>query len=730
MRISSSSKFLPAAIAPAILTILFSTCISATNARAEGFRANWESLKAELAELQGVEYQTAEAERADKCGMPVVLQYQGMRDQFNRTPRRVVTTLLARPELPLYYDSPTGFFRIHYAVSGSDAVFQPNVDSHGALNAGAADGVPDYVNAVADIFDSVMTTILSDSLSGGLGYPVPPSDTLTATDTAGQYDIYLPNVGGAYFGLTAPEGSIANFFNNNPGWSSASFIILDNDYQEAPFQSVAQRSGIRYSRYPLEAVRVTAAHEFFHAIHFGIDNTEGPAPFGLVQPYWQEMSSVAMEELLYDHVNDYLGYLYSGLSSTPFKTPFRSIQTFSSSAPDADFPYAMGIFGMFLNDKEGLGPHFTRRVWEGCGAAGPDFLRALDSALLAQSSGAYDLNDAYAEFGLQLFFTGERFHLAPDSSMRFEEGEGYPMIPDTLNDTNFFPVNYTFVGGVPNKPEANSVSFTFFKDIYRTLGVLGDCFKSLVNVTDAPTVLAGIDTRVTLIGVPRDPMAQAVVVTSRNSDPVVLVDDTITVTGPEKDSALLWYREQYPCEVQDTTSPGRVRMLDNRPSAFLPQPFDYEQAVMLVTKTTPNWANYRNSDLLKTIATYPFQYRVRDTSNRPLSFVEQPYGLLSAFPNPAEPTDQEIVLRAGRDTLDFPQLGTEVTIAVAIFTEAGEKVYEGEDSGRFDQINFIWPLTNLSGAPVASGVYIVLQQLITPGGAVSSSETTKVLVIR
>ena len=45
---------------------------------------------------------------------------------------------------------------------------------------------------------------------------------------------------------------------------ATAFMVLDNDYQEI----------YSYQSRPIEAVRVTCAHEFFHVIHFGIDFTE------------------------------------------------------------------------------------------------------------------------------------------------------------------------------------------------------------------------------------------------------------------------------------------------------------------------------------------------------------------------------------------------------------------------------------------------------------------------
>ncbi len=52
-----------------------------------------------------------------------------------------------RPTKQYSFVSPDGLFTIHYDTSGDHAVYQPDVD----LN--PADGIPDYVNRCAEIFD-------------------------------------------------------------------------------------------------------------------------------------------------------------------------------------------------------------------------------------------------------------------------------------------------------------------------------------------------------------------------------------------------------------------------------------------------------------------------------------------------------------------------------------------------------------------------------------------------
>ena len=247
--------------------------------------------------VHGQEYVSAEALSqmefsADmlpiKCGTPTVAAFAMGFDQFDKELiSRHSLTLLDRPtETDETYDSPGGFFKVHFTRFGSHAVYQSSI---------ITGGIPNYVLGVARIFDSVYTHIINT-----LGYPLPPSDGGYAQGVDSLYDVYLTNLGGVVFGLTYPDSLQ---FDSIGSLRGTSFIELDNDYQESSFST--------YNSRPLDAVRVTAAHEYFHAVHFGIDFTEmedwNNAP--LQRRYWYEMSATWMEEEIYDDINDYYSYL-------------------------------------------------------------------------------------------------------------------------------------------------------------------------------------------------------------------------------------------------------------------------------------------------------------------------------------------------------------------------------------------------------------------------------------
>ena len=111
--------------------------------------------------------------------------------------------------------------------------------------------------------------------------PPPPDDGLGGDD---RYDIYLRNIGS--YGLTWPGTDGPQPWND-----LSSYIEIENDFSGAypnddPEGPVAG------------AMKVTCAHEFHHAVQFGLR--------GSSTVWLAELTSVAFEERVYPYVNDYV----------------------------------------------------------------------------------------------------------------------------------------------------------------------------------------------------------------------------------------------------------------------------------------------------------------------------------------------------------------------------------------------------------------------------------------
>jgi hypothetical protein len=367
-----------------------------------------------------------------KCGTPVTIAiFAAMQNPENKT-----LNILQRPTVPDTFG--TAHFLIHYATTGSDSVYQPHIDS--------IPGVPRHVTRVAQVFEHAWS-IEIDSI----GFTPPPGDNINGGDS--RYDIYLVNLGFGFFGFTTPESTVQ-------GYHATSYIELENDFAESP----------RYHTNPLDGAKVTAAHEFFHAVQFSYDAFEydiiNPNDQSTAKPWWLEASATWMEDVVYTSINDYIGYL-------PFyyKYMWMGLGTFSYAGDARAFhPYASAVWPIYLSQKfDDLG--IIKQIWEQCGAVrGYNTLPATNSVLNARGS---DLSSAFLEFEVWNFHTGS----LADTVRYFREGRHFPEAETTAffgdltsgpsfqtpNNVNFpeqFATNYIVMNSIPSAPGGVVVTMT------------------------------------------------------------------------------------------------------------------------------------------------------------------------------------------------------------------------------------------------------------------------------
>ena len=104
-----------------------------------------------------------------------------------------------------------------------------------------------------------------------LGYPGVPSDA--GKGGSAQFDVYLADIGSAgLYGYCAPEHRC-----RVRAGHASSFCVFDNDFTGFPMP-------------PDESLRVTAAHELFHAVQFGIDVARTGGSSSPRPPGWRSRS--------------------------------------------------------------------------------------------------------------------------------------------------------------------------------------------------------------------------------------------------------------------------------------------------------------------------------------------------------------------------------------------------------------------------------------------------------
>ena len=316
------------------------------------------------------------APTALRCGTPYVLQAMDAASELSTEHQRL-KLVQRRPSTQHSLLTPSGHFRVHYDTEGNDAV-DPTDDD--------ANGIPDYIDLAATVLDSTWELEVEQ-----LGYNPPPSDN--GLGGGDEYDVYVIDI--AHRGCANVRPVYGCTY---PGSSNAithSHLEIDNNFTDS---SYVQTRG-------LDALRVTIAHEFHHAIQFGYYA-------GRVGSWWQESTSTWIEEVAYPHIDDYLQYLPHFLS-----IPQRAL---NSGRPGSNHTYGTAIFSHFLDQHYGRG--LNRLIWEELKERQSVHLDHFDRVIRRVEPGG--LGVAIGEFAVWNYFTGRRHRRG-----FYAEGDKYPLVP-------------------------------------------------------------------------------------------------------------------------------------------------------------------------------------------------------------------------------------------------------------------------------------------------------------
>lgn len=165
--------------------------------------------------------------------------------------------------------------------------------------------------------------------TGKLGYRKPLKDGRKGGN--GKFDVYLKDVGAfGFYGFCAREKRRQRFL-------ATGYCVLDNDFSRAQFGNSS----------PKESLKVTAAHEFFHAIQFAYDAEE--------DGWFTEATATWMEERVADGANDNRQFLPLGQVANP-RIPL------DSAAGGSLAPYGNWAFFEYLAKRYGNG--IVRQIWQ------------------------------------------------------------------------------------------------------------------------------------------------------------------------------------------------------------------------------------------------------------------------------------------------------------------------------------------------------------------------------
>ncbi|MCL8024844.1 MXAN_6640 family putative metalloprotease [Nocardioides bruguierae] len=225
---------------------------------------------------------------------------------------------------------------------------------------------------------------------GRLGYRRPLSDGSLgrpANGGDGRFDVYLTQLADqGLYGYCAPDFRLTARPQVGGG-----YCVLDDDFARA-----------EYGAAPAETLRVTAAHEFFHAVQFAYDYTE--------DAWFMESTATWMEEVVADKVDDNRQYLRAGQVRHP-ELPL------DESTPGSLAVYGQWAFWQHVQDEANAA--VVRRAWRQAGAyagAGQTFSIRATTRALAPERGFVR---AYARFAAD--------NLTPGRA--YEEGRTWPSAP-------------------------------------------------------------------------------------------------------------------------------------------------------------------------------------------------------------------------------------------------------------------------------------------------------------
>lgn len=265
------------------------------------------------------------------CITSILLEAKKNWNKLTPQAKSLFSVYAARPTLTNEQITCSTNFCFHYTTSGPDAVSVSDTNSN---------GIPDYVEQMAGVFENVWTQYQTRN------YTMPPLDGTAGGST--KYDVYIGNLGtggsGTLYGFVSPE----NLIGNNPQSASlteadamTSWMGMNNNYSWATQIT------------PDNAIKVTAAHEFFHSVQFGTTSSN--------TNFIAEATAAWSEDEIYPGIDDNFQYLPSIFSTPDIALNYNNSSFDGNGAVDSGHWYGGWIFFRYLSEK--TNPDIIRQIY-------------------------------------------------------------------------------------------------------------------------------------------------------------------------------------------------------------------------------------------------------------------------------------------------------------------------------------------------------------------------------
>lgn len=287
-------------------------------------------------------------------------------------------------EPALFVDSDDGRVRVWYVENG------PHRTS--SIDENPADGIPDFVQTVADTADAVYLSITQNGFLAPLEDSSVPGQENDGNSSA--FDIYIVDFQRAD-GLFFREGCL-------PGEPvrCTGYFAIKNGFGRSGYASDE------------EAITVLVSHEYFHAVQAAY-NADLPG-------WWSEGTATWHEEYFEPSQND-----FERLATTFFEAPGRALNGNTQGTTDT-FAYGTGVFPFFL--EQTLGVQVIVDIFDRVGQN-----TTVETAIIEAVETRAPFDETFAEFTAWTIATGERAM----EGFGFPQADEFPAIDATsLNGTS------------------------------------------------------------------------------------------------------------------------------------------------------------------------------------------------------------------------------------------------------------------------------------------------------
>lgn len=251
--------------------------------------------------------------QAIKNGTQLINAYKSLKSEFSLNEQSEIDRLLSRKKMRKKsesYISPSGLFQLTYELTGTDSVITESLDG---------DAIPDYVQNAALYLDHS-----HDFLVNQKSYKNPQIQNR-------KYLVYFENMSAYGYNYESNDGLTTE-------------IVLNSTFKG--FASNTDPEGnVKGS------LKVTAAHEYKHAIQFKIDKQL----YSDFSDYWVELDATWTEEFVYPEVNDYYNYLTN--SSSQIAYPYISMNNHNNTGSYFDVAWQL-----YLSQR--FGENFMNDLWK------------------------------------------------------------------------------------------------------------------------------------------------------------------------------------------------------------------------------------------------------------------------------------------------------------------------------------------------------------------------------